>query len=120
MPEQLAADLDMYCSKYHYERSEFIRGIVREKIYDGEMEPSVADQVPTIETPQTITEPERTYTVTNETRFCDLHYETGVEYECRLVSFEDADGNTVIDHKWACPKCLAELEMRDYGVLTKF
>jgi len=117
MPEQLVVDLDAYCGVYHYERSEFIRSIVRDKIYE-KREPVQQASVPTKIEPPSVGNVERTYTVTREVRFCGMHFEAGVEYECQLVNFEDADGNRVIDHIWACPTCLAELQSRDYGVLT--
>lgn len=33
MPEKLTRDLDTYCQNFHFERSELIRSLIRDRIY---------------------------------------------------------------------------------------
>lgn len=50
-----------------------------------------------------------------EKRWCQLHFEKGVEYDCQLITWEDENGNPVIVDKWACPKCVKKYENMGRG-----
>lgn len=50
-----------------------------------------------------------------ENRWCQLHFEKGVQYDCKLITWEDENGNAVIKEKWACPKCIEMYEAKGVG-----
>ena len=49
-------------------------------------------------------------------RWCELHFERGVTYECRLISWEDENGEVRVKEKWACPKCYDTYKLKDTGI----
>lgn len=112
IPDDMMRDIDDYCKQYSFERSEFIRSVIRGKIYGG---PSGYQPVQPSSTEQGSPNPASALKI--QKRYCELHFESGVEYDCRLVSFENENGDVVIDTKWACPKCYMELKNRDYGIV---
>lgn len=50
-----------------------------------------------------------------ENRWCELHFEKGVKYDCRKITWEDEHGNPIIKEKWACPKCIESYENKGIG-----
>lgn len=52
---------------------------------------------------------------TRENRWCDCHFEKGVKYDCLLISWEDENGVSVVDKKFACPKCVEKYENMGRG-----
>ncbi len=47
--------------------------------------------------------------------WCQLHFEKGKNYPIRKISYEDENGNELIKQKWACPKCIGDLENKGVG-----
>lgn len=47
--------------------------------------------------------------------WCQLHFEKGVEYPLRNISWEDENGVAIVDKKWACPKCVEKYENMGKG-----
>lgn len=47
--------------------------------------------------------------------WCELHFEKGVTYPRKLITWEDESGNPVISKKWACPKCIERYENKGVG-----
>lgn len=47
--------------------------------------------------------------------WCELHFEKGKTYPCKLISWEDENGTVIIDKKLACPTCLAKYENMGRG-----
>lgn len=129
IPPQMLKDFDAYLEKYSYERSEFIRRLIRGVVYPLDILPEVAgkkeknideivDEVVGDEdgakalgkVPQTATE--------NKIEgWCQVHFEKGVNYRLTRITWEDENGNQVIKEKWACPKCVSELENKGVGRL---
>lgn len=51
------------------------------------------------------------------TGWCQLHFEKGVQYVLKLISWEDENGNPVIVKKLACPMCINRYETLGRGKL---
>jgi len=47
--------------------------------------------------------------------WCQLHFEKGVSYPLRKITYEDENGNAVIKEKYACEKCIKNLENKGVG-----
>ena len=47
--------------------------------------------------------------------WCQLHFEAGVTYPCRKITYEDENGTELIKEKLACPKCIDSYEKRGVG-----
>lgn len=47
--------------------------------------------------------------------WCELHFEKGVEYDRAFITWEDENGNPVVEKKWACPKCVEKYENMERG-----
>lgn len=118
IPEDLLEALDSIIASQHYERSEFIRKLIRDVVYpkDTQEVPSVGE-VPQKITP--ITPPTPVIVGEHETvgefqfriseGWCQGHFERGVNHKRYLVTWEDENGDVKIDHKWYCKECLDRL-----------
>ena len=42
--------------------------------------------------------------------WCQLHFEKGVKYPLKEITYEDENGNVVFEKKSACPKCVEKYE----------
>lgn len=49
--------------------------------------------------------------------WCQTHWEKGVDYELRYITWEDENGSPVVEKKWACPKCVTKYETMGRGHL---
>jgi hypothetical protein len=47
--------------------------------------------------------------------FCQVHFEKGAEYILQLITWEDENGNPLIDKKLACPKCIEKYQNMGRG-----
>lgn len=47
--------------------------------------------------------------------WCQLHFEKGVTYELKLITWEDENGTPIIDKKLACPKCIEKYQKMGRG-----
>lgn len=53
----------------------------------------------------------------NKEGWCELHFERGVKYPLQLVTWEDENGNPIINKKMACPKCIEQYTYLGKGKL---
>jgi hypothetical protein len=109
LPEKLLKDLDIVCDSQGYDRSEYIRMCIRQRLYDtGDKMFDEAGIVKEIwkEAEDDLNGGEKSKNL----GWCQLHFERGVKYPLTLITWEDENGNTVIDKKLACPKCVERYE----------
>jgi len=113
--KELLASLDSYCEQFKYERSEAIRQSIRGLIYPKDI-PEPPKEVPkTQEVSEEIEnrevqKPEDDGIPKKMNGWCQVHFEKGVEYELKLITYEDENANPIIEKKWACPKCIEKYE----------
>ena len=106
LPEELLKDMDKVCLDEKYERSEFIRTAIRDRIYPKDIH-NITSPQPLV--PSGEVEKKRIQ------GWCQLHFEKGVEYPLLKISYEDENGNETISEKLACPKCVKSLEGKGVG-----
>ena len=129
IPDDLLKAFDNYVETHQYERSEFVRRLMRSVVYPKDIVPedipkynggnqiniAKADTgaTPLIE----IREVQEELKKIDELRFCKLHWEPvkGKMFPCRLITWEDENGTPVVDKQWACPDCLAKYESMGRG-----
>ncbi len=97
---KLLNDFDAYCNEFRYNRSEFISKIIRDVVYN----------IHTTKTETPIIRQE-----SEHIGWCEVHFEKGVTYPRKLITYEDENGVAVIEKKWACPKCIAKYEEMGKG-----
>ena len=113
LDDELASDVDDFCKAYHYDRSSLIAEGLRKILYFYD-NITRNHKNPKEEVEKTLGKLEKSEIV----RWCETHYEKGKAYPCKLITWEDEDGNTVIDKKYACPTCLAKYEGMGRGKVT--
>jgi len=47
--------------------------------------------------------------------WCQVHFEKGKNYPLRKITYEDENGNAVIKEKYACEKCIKNLDNKGVG-----
>lgn len=99
LPEELLKDMDKVCLDEKYERSEFIRTAIRDRIYPKDIHIGTMPVEHKVEINTTPT-----------VAFCDLNmahpFIKGKEYPVRQITWEDENGNPLINKRWACEKCI--------------
>ena len=50
--------------------------------------------------------------------WCETHFEKGATYELTRITWEDENGNIVVDKKLVCPMCLVKYKSIGRGHLT--
>lgn len=81
---------------------------------------SVSTSVNTIITPQipsVFFEEEPTKMSDPTMGFCEYHFEKGKTYARLLVSYEDENGNLIVEKKLLCPNCISKFKNRNVGKL---
>ena len=112
--KELLASLDSYCEQFKYERSEAIRQSIRNTIYPKDIPLPPLEGIEVPKTKEVSTVPVRE--VQDEgipkeiSGWCQVHFEKGVNYVIKLITWEDENANPIIDKKWACPKCIEKYE----------
>ncbi len=119
LPEELLKDMDKVCLDEKYERSEFIRTAIRERIYPKGIQPT--QELPKekwVAVPGKVELPERRAIEPSKVEgWCQTHFEKNAKYVLKLVTWEDENGTPVIDKKMICPKCITKYENMGRGHL---
>jgi len=139
IPDTLNEKLVRYCEEHDYEKSEFVRKLIREVLEEkylitglhptGETVsmdiPPVTGTMPVENIPETLEDKyKRGETITPSTQptttppilaWCQLHFEKGMSFTCNLITYEDENGTATIEKKWACPKCIEHYQNMGRG-----
>ena len=108
IPEDMIQAIDGVAKKEFFSRSEWIRSAIRAKLM--RVEAVYPEGIPEIPKAPVITEE-----MINKAEkmigdavvgFCEIHFEKGVKYLLKLITWEDENGTAVVDKKYACPKCV--------------
>lgn len=116
-PETLLEKMDAYCEVNDFERSEFVRSLVRDALDPKSVEKKL-EYVQKVSTPIEIphnNELEAGSTVPFVDMWCQLHFEAKKNYPCVKISYEDENGIEIVHEKWACPKCVESYKNRGVG-----
>lgn len=127
IPDTLLKKLDDYCAEHDYERSEAIRGLVRQLLETTLPPVKVVGDLKSI--PTSTIPPENTYVKSgtmpvenNENKddygYCEGHWDSAKrKFNRKLVTVEDNNGTEILTRKWLCPKCIEKLEANvgNYG-----
>jgi Arc/MetJ-type ribon-helix-helix transcriptional regulator len=144
-PDSLLEKLDNYCSRHDFERSEFVRMLVREKLEKKTIYPNGIHEV----YPKAIQEKEKPIiteydkiksTLTHDKQetvvlesipkyegkivrgWCLLNishpFVKNKDYDCKLISWEDESGNTIVNQKLACLDCIEYYKSLEKGKLS--
>lgn len=109
----LLKDFDEYCGKLRYTRSELLSKLMRDVVYPLHNAQEVRVDVPTEMKREYGTMPPE---IDDENMgWCELHFEKGVTYPRKLITWEDENGTPVISKKFACPKCVEKYESMGRG-----
>ena len=117
--DELIKKADDYAKKFSYSRSSLIAQSLRMMIFGLNTKSPEGSSTP-ITSPTDLDNPslaqivmkggeDRTASVTSN-GWCELHFEKGVTYPRRLITWEDEYGKPIVEKKLACPKCIAKYE----------
>jgi Arc/MetJ-type ribon-helix-helix transcriptional regulator len=112
LPEELLNDLDLVCTSQKYERSEFIREAIRNRIYPKGNQPMSSKEIEEKWTPKVLESIERANEIVEQIKkkpvigWCQVRIQLKVNQPIRLITWEDENGVAVIEKKWACDKCI--------------
>lgn len=120
IPEDMLEAIDDACKREYFNRSEWIRTAIRSKLFtppEGIQPVTVSATTDENKIVKPLINETSTASLNIKIKWCDLHFERGATYECRLISWEDENGELRIDHKYACPKCYDKYSKLPVGTL---
>lgn len=128
IPDELLKDMDSYCAKLSYERSEFVRMLVRNVLYPLAIPPNDIPVITTMEgnpvfkedvphngTPALVPIPDLPRIREEDTSpiiqgWCQTNAAHPLlrnqNFPIRKITWEDEEGRPIVSEKWACPKCV--------------
>lgn len=127
IPEDMLEAIDGACKREYFSRSEWIRTAIRSKLFTPpEGIHSRQEGITLLADASEVLEEHISTTLKNSTvpeniplniknRWCELHFERGVTYDCTLISWEDENGDMRVNKKWACPKCFEKYRTLPVG-----
>lgn len=114
--DKLLIEFDKYCSIFNYNRSELLSKLMRDVVYNihtdipKDTHTLHTENIPIkkmIKNGNEIHIETGTMPVENKSiGYCSLHFDVLGKRELTLISWEDENGNLVVDKKMVCPDCV--------------